>query len=93
MTVHTTLEMSLDREEFFRFLPAAVGPFEVNGDTTSWTDGNREWTIRLAAMPDRRLGSVAVPRLRVEIALEKYSAADAEAFMDRFRRGFLRGGG
>jgi hypothetical protein len=93
MAVHTTLEMSLSREEFFRFLPAAVGPFDVNGDTTWWSDGNRVWTIRLVTMPDRHLGSVAVPLLLVEIALDEYPAADAKAFMDRFHRGFLRGGG
>ena len=93
MEFHWTLEMSLSREEFFRLLPAAVGPFDVNGETIQWSDGDRRWTIRLIPLADSSLGTVVVPRHRVEIALESRSEAEGEAFMDRFRRGFLRGGG
>ena len=93
MELHRNLEMSLSREEFFRLLPAAVGPFEVDGDTARWSDGNRRWTIRLVPLADHRLGSVVVHRHRVEIALESHSEAEGEAFMDRFHLGFLRGGG
>ncbi len=93
MNFHRSLEMSLSREEFFRLLPAAVGPFEVDGDTVRWSDGDRGWTIGLVPLADHRLGSVVVPRHRVEIALETCSEEEAEAFMDRFHRGFLRGGG
>jgi hypothetical protein len=39
------------------------------------------------------VGSVVVPRFRVEIVLEGYSETDADAFMNRFQRAFLRGGG
>ncbi len=85
--------MSLSRAEFFRLLPAAVGPFEVDGETVRWADGDRRWTIRLIPLADGRLGSVVVPRHRVEITLESHSEAERDAFMDRFHRGFLRGGG
>ena len=84
--------MSLLAGEFFRLLPAAVAACEVDGDTVRWSEGGRRGTIRLVPLPDRRLGSVAVPRHRVEIALEG-SAAEGEAFMERFHRAFLRGGG
>jgi sulfur carrier protein ThiS len=93
VSFHRNLEMSLNREEFFRRLPAVVGSFGVDGETVRWSDGNRGWTIRLVPLADRRLGSVVVPRHRVEIALEACSEAEGEAFMDRFQRAFLRGGG
>ena len=84
--------MSLLREEFFRLLPAAVAAYEVDGDTVRWSEDGRRGTIRLVPLPDRRLGSVVVPRHRVEIALE-VTEAEGEAFMARFHRAFLRGGG
>ena len=85
--------MSLLREEFFRLLPAAVELFEVDGDTVLWAEGGRRGTIRLGPLDGRRLGSVVVPRYRVEIALEGWPEEGAEAFMVRFHRAFLRGGG
>jgi hypothetical protein len=88
-----SLEMSLSREEFFRLLPAAVGSFVVDGETIRPPDGSRRWIIRLAPLADHRVGSVTVPRHRVEIVVESGSEAEAEAFLERFRRGFLRGGG
>ena len=93
MDFQRTMEMSLSREEFLRFLPAAVGSFVVNGDEVRRSDGNRAWVIRLVPLADHRVGSVVVPRHRVEIVLEGYSEADADAFMNRFHRAFMRGGG
>ena len=93
MDVQRTMAMSLSREEFLRFLPAAVGSFVVNGDEVRRSDGNRGWVIRLVPLADHRVGSVVVPRHRVEIVLEGYSEADADAFMNRFHRAFMRGGG
>ena len=85
--------MSLSREEFFRLLPAAVEAFEPAGEAVRWSDGNRRGTIRLVPLPDRRLGGVVMPRHRIDIALDAPTEADADAFMVRFHRGFLRGGG
>ena len=93
MDFHRSLEMSLSREEFFRLLLPAVGPFVVDGDTIRRSGGDRNWTIRLVPLADRRMGAVVVPRHRVEIVLEGYSEADADAFMNRFHRAFMRGGG
>jgi hypothetical protein len=93
MDFHQSLEMSLSREEFFRLLPAAVCPYQVDGDTVQWSDGDRRWTIRLVPLADRQLGPVAVPCYRVEIALESCPESEGDAFMARFRRAFLRGGG
>ena len=93
MVFRRSLEMSLLREEFFRLLPAAVPAYEVDGDTVRWSEGGRGGTIRLVRLEDRRLGSVVIPRHRVEIALEVESEAEGEAFLARFHRAFLRGGG
>ena len=85
--------MSLLREEFFRLLPAAVPSWESDGDTVRWSEGGRGGTIRLIQIEDRRLGSVVVPRHRVEIALADFEEEEGEIFMARFLRAFLRGGG
>ena len=93
MDFHRSLEMSVSRDEFFRLLPGAVGSFVVNGDTIRLADGNRGWIIRLVPLADYRAGSVVVPRHRVEIVLEACSEAEGKAFLARFHRAFLRGGG
>jgi sulfur carrier protein ThiS len=87
-----TLEMSIARDEFLRLLPGAVARFEADGDSIRWAEGPRG-TIRLVPLPSRQLGTMAVPRHRVEIALEECAEAEGEAFMARFHRAFLRGGG
>ena len=94
-----TLEMTISREEFLRLLPAAVGPFDVDPVAPASDVAHASWlahprgTIRLVPLPPRQLGTVAVPRHRAEVALEECSAAEGDAFMDRFHRAFLRGGG
>jgi hypothetical protein len=93
MSFHRSLEMSVSREEFLRLLPAAVGPFAVDGDTIRGRDDHRRWLIRLVPLADCRVGSVVVPRHRVDIVIEDCPEEEAEAFMSRFCRGFLRGGG
>jgi hypothetical protein len=93
MDFHRSLEMSVSREEFFRLLPAAVGAFDVDGALVRGVDGERGWAIRLVPLVGRRFGNVAIPRHRVEITVKTCSEAEGKAFMDRFHRGFLRGGG
>jgi hypothetical protein len=90
---HRRLEMSISREDFLRLLPAVVGSFEVDGERVRWSDRDRAWTITLTPLADRRLGSVVVPRYRVEVALDACPEAEGEAFMARFHRTFMRGGG
>lgn len=88
-----SLEMSLAREEFFRLLPGAVECWAVEGDTVRWSEEGRSGAIRLVPLPDRRLGSVEIPRHRIEIELEGWPDGGGEAFLARFLRAFLRGGG
>ena len=93
MEFRHSVEMSISREEFFRLLPAAVGAFEADGERVRWVDQGRSWTIRVVPVPDFRLGSAAIPRHRVEIVFEACSEAEGAAFLERFHRAFLRGGG
>ena len=93
MNFHRNLEMSINREEFFRFLPAAVGPFFEDGDTIRPPGAAGGWLLRLTPLTDHRVGSVVVPRHRVEIVLEACAEVEGEAFMARFHRAFMRGGG
>jgi len=93
MEFRHSVEMSISREEFFRLLPAAVGAFEADGERVRWVEQGRGWNIRVVPVPDLRLGSAAIPRHRVEIVLEQCSAVEGAAFLERFHRAFLRGGG
>ncbi len=85
--------MSISREEFLRLLPAVVPAFQADGNTVAWSEGDRPRTIRLVPLSARRIGSVSVPSHRVDIVLEQCAEAEGEAFMARFHRAFLRGGG
>jgi len=93
--VDLSLEMSLTREDFLRLLPGAVGLAEVAEQEGVFgaSMGGRQWTMRLWPLPDRRLGSVVLPRHRVDISLVGYTEEEAAAFLARFHRGFQRGGG
>ncbi len=93
MDVRHSVEMSISREEFFRLLPAAVEEFALEGQVVRWSDRGCRGTIRLIPLPAHRLGSVIVPRHRVEIVVEASSEAAGVTVMERFRRAFLRGGG
>jgi hypothetical protein len=89
------LEMTLSREEFLRLLPGGVGLAFTIGKEGAFQgcDGPLQWRIHLRPLPELRLGSVCLPRHRVEIHLDGCSEDEAAAFLARFHRGFQRGGG
>jgi hypothetical protein len=93
MAFRRSLEMTLSREEFLRLLPAAVPAFNVDGDAVSWSNEGRLQTIRLIRLTPRRMASAVLSRHRVEITLHACTEEEGEAFMARFHRAFLRGGG
>ena len=93
MDFHRTLEMSITREEFLRLLPAAVDTFAADGNTIRGHGTACGWLIRLTPLAGRRVGSLDVHRHQVDIVLEGCAEREAEAFMERFHRAFLRGGG
>jgi len=93
MTIRHGLEMTISRDEFLRLLPGAVGAFAADGDVLQGTHAGHRWAIRLTPLAPAFMGGVAVPRHRVDITLAGHSETEADAFMERFHRGFLRGGG
>ena len=97
-----SLEMTISREEFLRLLPEVAGPFEVDPMSEAPVVSlvgqasvlaRTLVTIRLVPLPALQFGSVALPRHRADITLDDCSDAEGEAFMERFRRAFLRAGG
>lgn len=93
MDVRHTFEMSISRAEFFRFLTAALGALEADGDVVRGTSGGHRWAVSIVPLPDHRLGSVVMPRHRVELTIDTCTEAEGAAFIERFHRAFLRGGG
>jgi hypothetical protein len=88
-----TLEMSVSREEFFRFLSAALGAYETDGRVARGTTDGHPWTVALIPLPGQLLGSALMPRHRIEITIDRCTDAEGAAFLERFHRAFLRGGG
>ena len=93
MDVRHTVEMSISQEEFFRFLSAALGGYETDGRVARGISDGHPWTITLTPLPGQLLGSVLMPRHRVEITIDGCTDAEGAAFLERFHRAFLRGGG
>ena len=92
-------EMGLTPTEFKRTLPKAVnGEVQTvenqNGRTkVQVVDGPRRTTIQYRELPNRTVGSLALPRLRVDIGMSGFSHASAQTFIEKFDHAFLRMGG
>lgn len=93
MRAHTK-QMGITRNEFRRSLPAAVeGGVESAGNGGfAVVDGPRRVSITCREQPDRVLGSLRLPVLRVDFDFDGYSGSQVRAFIDRFDRSFLRMG-
>lgn len=98
--VHSyTKDMGLTRTEFERTLPKAIkGQIELvqndkDQSKVQIMDGYRRATIQYRLLPTRILGSLRLPRLRVDIGMSGFSHASSQAFIERFDRLFLRMGG
>ena len=86
--------MTLDRAAFARILPGAVGgSVRASADGFEGEVGGGRWRIRLGGLPAIPLGPIPLERLRVGLELEGFSTTQTEAFLDRFRAHFQRGGG
>ncbi len=90
-----TLDMTIDRADFFRLLPGAVAErdYRVEGERIIQGDATQGWTLDLLPLAPLPIGHLAMPRLRVEIRLRGHEPEAVEAFLARFHRGFQRGGG
>ena len=91
-------DMGLDRRDFFRILPTAIG----NSDYKS--HGNRvliepvvdggSLTITLGAEESRRLSALMVlPRMQVDFAFSGVAQDEVDQFMQTFDIYYRRGGG
>jgi hypothetical protein len=87
-------EMAVTQEEFVRSLPHAVGSFEQRYDRSfeGCTDQVR-WSVRCVEMPQRRIGSLALPVLDVTVTIEAADTEAGKAFVGRFLRAYQRAGG
>ena len=85
------LEMTIDRDDFLRRLPQAVGDFVEDGDAIQAVD--QRWRLRITPLPGGRLGLLDLERLRVEFDFPGFGPAEREAFLARFRLHYHRGGG
>jgi hypothetical protein len=90
-------DMGLTAAEFARALPTAVQGMATRSDEPNLAfrvdDGDRVVMIDCLPMPDRRLGSLSLPRLDVEIELRGFDDAETARFFNRFDLAFLRMGG
>ena len=90
-------EMGFTEAEFSAVLPAAMRDWQVSGGAGEWrvsaSDGRCIAHILVERLPDRSVGALRLPVLRVGIALDSASSEVSAEFLRRFERGFHRGGG
>ena len=90
-------EMSLTPEQFIHALSPVLeqegGSVERHDSQLTVTDGARRAVVRFAQQPDRRLGSLTLPVLEVDIRFENYTGSEIKRFSDKFDLTFLRMGG
>lgn len=88
-------EMSIDRADFLRLLPAALGgiPFSLHDDEIEAHSGARRIRIRLSRAGTRSMGSLQLPRLQVTLDLAGFPERERSEFLRRFDLAFQRGGG
>ncbi len=91
-------DMGINRRDFFRILPTAIGDstYRADGDdiVIGPIAGHGVLTITLGAESTRRLSALMVlPRMQVDFVFSGASQTDAEQFMQRFDFYYRRGGG
>lgn len=90
-------EMSLTPEQFVQSFSAVLeqegGSVERTDSQLTIIDGARRATVRFARRPDRRLASLSLPVLKVDIRFEGYTGNEIKRFSDKFDLTFLRMGG
>jgi len=92
-------EMSVTVHDFLRLVPAAaraaMGDVPVattkNGATIG--DGVKQVEITLTEIPEKRIGSLQLPRIEAHFAFHGYSEVERTTFLERFDRVTQRGGG
>lgn len=90
-------DMSLTPAEFTRALPKAVQGVvtqsEEAGHSFRVDNGEHVAVFHCTPLANRKIGSLSLPRLDVEIDLRGFGDTEASQFIDRFDVAFLRMGG
>lgn len=89
-------EMGITHSDFLRTLEVFLAgrPHTISGTRIEIPDAGHHVRISLSEQRERRLSPlIKLPVTDVEIAFAGHSAAEREAFMERFERVFHRGGG
>jgi hypothetical protein len=92
MSYALSREMQMDRQEFLRELPKAMGDlsYEVVGNKV--IAGSRERRIEITMTDEgvRKLGSLNLPMEQIDLDFVGYAQEEIEAFMADFDRHTMR---
>jgi hypothetical protein len=88
-------DMAYSAASFRDYLPRAadVAAFEDHGHTLSHTLGTKKWTITLGPERYEGIALLKMARMTMHLRLEGYPRVEADHFLDRFLKHYLRGGG
>ncbi len=88
-------DMAYSAASFRDYLPRAadVRAFEDRGNELSHNHGGKKWTITLGPERFEGIALLKMARMTMKLRLEGYPRAEADAFLDRFLKHYLRGGG
>lgn len=90
-------DMSLTPDEFYAALPKAVKGIIIRTDKSGLSFrvvyNERVAIISCRPVANRRIGSLSLPRLKVDIELDRFDQAQTDQFFKHFDLAFLRMGG
>ena len=91
---HLSREVQIDRDEFLRQLPGAIGgrAFSVDGDIITVPEGGGQVRIRLTQLKDKHLGQLDLPMMRIDFDFNGLWD-EIKAFMVDYDQRTLRGAG
>ena len=88
-------DMGLTHADFFRLLPAAMGPhsYRIEGHTVYGDVHDGTVEIHIGEEQERRIALMRIPFARVSFLFRGVSKEQQEAFKANFDLRFQRGGG
>jgi hypothetical protein len=88
-------DMAYSPSSFRSYLKNATGvpAYDDGGDTLSNTCGAKKWTIALGPERFEGIALLKMSRLTMHLRLDGYSREEGDAFLERFLKHYLRGGG
>jgi hypothetical protein len=90
---HFAREVQIEREEFLRQLPGAIGnrTFTRNGNLIRIPEKNGAVWIKMTELGERHLGQLDLPMMRLDFAFEGLSDTEINDFMGTYELHTLRG--